>query len=65
MENKKISTAKRTSLFSTGGLMMVSALLFWLCDIGIVPALCLAAAGLCFFSAGLNDKNKERDENKE
>lgn len=59
MENNKSSKVKRISFFTAGGLMMVGALLYWINDIGTIFALCLAAAGLCLFGAGLNVKDNE------
>lgn len=59
MEHNNNPNIKRNSLFTAGALMMVSALLYWICDIGTVFALCLGAAGLCFFGAGFNIKNEK------
>lgn len=61
MENNKSSDAKRVSLFAAGALMMVCAFLYWICGIGTVFALCLAASGLCFFAAGLNTGNQKKN----
>lgn len=55
------SKVERISFFTAGGLMMVSALLFRISDIGTVFALCLAAAGLCFFAAGFSTGNKKEE----
>lgn len=60
MDNDKPTKSKRFGFLSAGGLMMLSALLYWLCDMGVVFAACLAAAGLCFLSAGLNEKDEEK-----
>ena len=59
MDENKTTSSKRKGLFTAGGLIMLSALLYWIFDMGTVFALCLAAAGLCFFSAGLNVKDEE------
>lgn len=58
MEKNKSEKIKRTGYFSAAGLMMISALLYWIAGIGTVFALCLASAGLCFFAAGLSVKTK-------
>lgn len=52
---------QRLIYFTVGILMMASALLYWISDIGIVFAACLAAAGLCFFAAALNVKDKKNE----
>ena len=61
MGQKKSTKAKRAGFFTAGALMMISALMFWVADIGTVFALCLAASGLCLFAAGLNVEDKEND----
>lgn len=58
MNENKTTKTKRASLMAAGGLMMVSALLFWIADIGTVYALCLAASGLCFLGAALNVRSE-------
>ena len=58
MEQKNNTKAKRSGFFAAAGLMMVSAFLFWITNIGTVFALCLGAAGLCFFGAALNVKDE-------
>lgn len=58
MANNNLKKATRIGLFIAAGLMLISALLFWIADIGAVFALCLAASGLCFLGAGLNVKNE-------
>ena len=60
MEENKSTKAKRISFFIAGALMLVSALLYWICDIGTVCALCLGAAGVCFFCAGLSVKDDRK-----
>lgn len=62
--NDNSSNKKKNGFFTAAGLMLISGFLFWLCDIGIVPALCMGSAALCFLGAGLNQKNKETDEDK-
>ena len=54
MEQKYNTKSKRVGLFAAAGLMMVSAFLFWIADIGTVFALCLGAAALCFLGAAIN-----------
>ncbi|MDE6491394.1 MAG: hypothetical protein K2L49_09580 [Muribaculaceae bacterium] len=61
MTKNKFSNRKRMSLFTAGGLMIACALLYWICDIGTIFALCMAAAGFCLFAAGLNAKAEEKD----
>jgi len=58
MEKNKSAKAKRAGYYSAAGLMMISALLYWIAGIGTVFALCMASAGLCFFAAGLSVKTK-------
>ena len=64
--NDNSSNNKKNGYFAAAGLMLVSGFLFWLCDIGLIPARCLGSAALCFFAAGLNQTNKNRvaDEDK-
>lgn len=58
MEKNKSAKIKRTGYFSAGALMMISALLYWIAGIGTIFALCLGAAGLCFFAAAFSVKAK-------
>lgn len=50
---------EKTGYFAASGLMAVSAILFWVCDIGLIPAFCMLVAGICFLVAGLT-YNKRR-----
>lgn len=60
MGKNESTKATRIGLFTAGGLMMISASLYWICDIGTIFALCLASAGLCFFGAGFSIKDNEK-----
>lgn len=60
MDKDKSSNIKRISLFAGGGLIVVAALLYWVCDISGVFASCLAAAGLCFWGAGLTANTEKK-----
>ena len=60
MDKDKSSNIKRISLFAAGGLIVAAALLYWVCDISGVFASCLAAAGLCFWGAGLTANTEKK-----
>ena len=60
MDKDKSSKTKRISLFAAGGLIVAAALLYWVCDISGVFASCLAAAGLCFWGAGLTANTEKK-----
>lgn len=60
MDKDKSSNIKRISLFAAGGFIVAAALLYWVCDISGVFASCLAAAGLCFWGAGLTANTEKK-----
>lgn len=55
-KGKKLKDKK--GYFAASGLMAVSAVLFWMSDIGIIPALCMLVAGILFLVAGLAHNNR-------
>ena len=48
--------------YYAGAAMLMSALLFWICDVSDVIAACLGAAALCFLSAGYTSSKKPSGE---
>ena len=53
MDKETTKSKDRKGLYTIGSLMIINAFLFWISDIGIVPALLLVMAGICFLISGM------------